>query len=131
MQQFFNQFLDFVWQGIGAIFRFVQFVWMWAAGQVGNLVQVPWQDWPVWKILFLIAIAFFVGRQLYLAIWEIWQAGEKILAALATLMGVLIKTLPQVLIAGLIALAGVWVLNTLDFSNLQRPSFMQTGPGWE
>jgi hypothetical protein len=129
MQQFFNQFLDFVRQGIGAIFRFVQFVWEWAAGQVGNLLQVPWHDWPVWKLLVLAAIVFGVGRQLYFAIWEIWQASEKILAALATLMGVLIKTLPQVLIAGLIALIGVALLSNVDTSNVRRPSFMQTGPG--
>jgi hypothetical protein len=44
-------------------------------------------------------------------------------------MGVLIKTLPQVLLAGLIALAGVALLNNLDFSNVRRPSFMHTGPG--
>lgn len=128
MQQFFNQFLDFIRQGIGAIFRFVQFVWMWAASQIGMLAQIPWHDWPIWKLVLLVAIAYFVGRQIYLAIWEIWQASEKILAALATLMGVLIKTLPQVLIAGILALAGVWVLNNLDFSNLRRPSFMHTGP---
>jgi hypothetical protein len=128
MQQFFNQFLDFIRQGIGAIFRFVQFVWMWAANQIGNLAQIPWHDWPVWKLVLLVVIAYFVGYQLYKAIWEIWQASEKILAALATLMGVLIKTLPQVLIAGLLALAGVWVLSNLDFSNLRRPSFMHTGP---
>jgi MFS superfamily sulfate permease-like transporter len=66
---------------------------------------------------------------LYNAVWEIWQASQKILTALATLMGVLIKTLPQVLLAGLIALAGVALLNNLDFSNVRRPSFMHTGPG--
>src|SRR5262245_5852466 len=129
MQQFFDQFLDFVRQGIGAIFRFIQAVWSWAAGQVGNLVQVPWQDWPLWKLILLVAIMIGVGRQLYLALWEIWHASERILAALATLMGVLIKTLPQVLIAGLIALAGVALLNNLDFSNMRRPSFMHTGSG--
>jgi hypothetical protein len=127
MLQFFNQFLEFIRQGIGAIFRFIQFVWLWVARQIGDLASVPWHDWPLWKILLAVAIAIFVGRQLYNALWEIWQASEKILAALATLMGVLIKTLPQVVIAGLLALAGVWVLNNLDFSGLRRPSFMQTG----
>jgi hypothetical protein len=131
MLQFFNQFLDFVRQGIGAIFRFVQAIWSWAAEQVGNLAALPWQPWPPWKLLVLVVIGFFVVRQLYYAIWEIWQASEKILAALATLMGVLIKTVPQILIAGLIALGGIWLLSAIDLSNARRPSFMQTGPGHE
>jgi hypothetical protein len=131
MQQFFDQFLDFVRQGIGAIFRFVQAIWTWAAEQVGNLALLPWQPWPPWKLVVLAIIGFFVVRQLYYAIWEIWQASEKILQALATLMGVLIKTVPQILIAGLIALGGVWLLSSIDLDNARRPSFMKphTAPG--
>src|SRR5262245_12440342 len=129
MQQFFNLFIDFVYQGVGAIFRFVQTVWMWAVDQVGKLVQQPFQDWHPWKLVILTVIAFGVGWYLYKAIWEIWDAWRKILAAFATLIAVLIKTLPQVLIAGLIALAGVWLLSAIDFDGMRRPSFMQTGPG--
>lgn len=129
MLQFFNQFFDFVRQGIGAIFRFVLAIWTWAAEQVGNLALLPWQPWPPWKLVVLAIIGFFVVRQLYYAIWEIWQAGEKILQALATLMGVLIKTVPQILIAGLIALGGIWLLSSIDLDKARRPSFMQPHSG--
>jgi hypothetical protein len=129
MQQFFNIFIDFVRQGVGAIFRFVQAVWMWAVEQVGKLLQQPFQDWHPWKLLVMTAIAVGVVWYLYKAIWELWDAWQKILAALATLMAVLIKTVPQVLIAGLIALAGVALLSALDFDKMRRPSFMHTGPG--
>jgi hypothetical protein len=129
MQQFFNLFIDFVRQGVGAIFRFVQAIWMWAVEQIGILLQQPFQDWHPWKLVILTVIAFGVGWYLYKAIWELWDAWQKILAALATLIGVLIKTLPQVLIAGLIALGGVWLLSVIDFDSMRRPSFMQTGPG--
>jgi hypothetical protein len=128
MQQFFNLFIDFVRQGVGAIFRFVQAIWMWAVDQVGRLLQQPFQDWHPWKLVVLTVIAFGVGWYLYKAIWELWDAWQKILAALATLIGVLIKTLPQVLIAGLIALAGVWVLSAINFDEMRRPSFMDNGP---
>jgi hypothetical protein len=127
MQRFFDLFIDFVRQGVAAIFRFVQAVWMWAVAQVGDLLQMPFQDWHPVKLVVLTIIAFGVGWYLYKAIWELWDASTKILAALATLMGVLIKTLPQVLIAGLIALAGVALLNNLDFSRMRRPSFLHTG----
>jgi hypothetical protein len=51
------------------------------------------------------------------------------LAALATpavALGVLVRTLPSVIVAGLIALSGVWVLNNVDLSSLRLPSFLQT-----
>jgi hypothetical protein len=130
MQQFFNLFIDFVLQGVDAIFRFVQAIWMWAVAQVSKLIQQPFQDWQPWKLLILTLIAVGVFWYLYKAMWELWDAGQKILAALGTLMAVLIKTVPQVLIAGLIALAGVFLLSVLDLDNMRRPSFM-SGAGSE
>ena len=50
---------------------------------------------------------------LYRAASDLWEAGERILGAFAALLGVLVKTLPSVMLAGLIALGGVWVLNNL------------------
>lgn len=128
MQQFFDVFIDFVRQGIEAIFRFVAAIWSWAAEQFGKLLAVPWQDWPMWRVLLLAALIYGLGWYLYKALWELWDALKKTLAALGTMLGVLIKTLPQILLAGLIALAGVWLLSNLDFSDV-RPSFMHTGPG--
>lgn len=126
MQQFFNQFVQFVQQGIAAIFRFVQLIWTWSVGQISTLVQVPWQSWPLWKLILLALIIGGVAWALYKAAKELWEAGERILGAFATLLGVLVRTLPRVLIAGLIALGGVWLLNNLDFSRIQLPSFLQT-----
>jgi hypothetical protein len=128
MQQFFDAFFEFVRQGIGAIFRFVAAVWSWAAEQLTKLLSMPWQDWPLWRVLLLAALIYGLGWYLWKALFELWDAGRKTLAALGTMMGVLIKTLPQIVLAGLIALAGVWLLSNLDFSDV-RPSFLQTGEG--
>src|SRR5262245_20824619 len=125
MQQFFDVFIEFVRQGIGAIFRFVAAIWSWAAEQLGRLLALPWQDWPMWRVVLLALLIFGLGWCLYWALWELWEAGKKTLAALGAMMAVLIKTLPQILLAGLIALAGVWVLSNLDFSDV-RPSFLHT-----
>jgi hypothetical protein len=130
MPQFFANFFDFVRQGIGAIGRFIQAVWWWAADQTGQLLQLPWKPWPHWKLLVLGVVAYFVLRQVYYAFWEIWQAWGKILAALATLMGVLIKTVPQILIAVVIALGGIWLLSVIDLSRARLPSFLP-GPSEE
>jgi hypothetical protein len=44
------------------------------------------------------------------------------LAAFATLLGALVLTLPSVLIAGLIALGGLWLLNNLNLSTVRLPA---------
>jgi hypothetical protein len=56
MQQFFNQLLQFLQQGIAAIFKFVQLVWIWSVGQLSALTQVPWQSWPLWKQALLVFV---------------------------------------------------------------------------
>jgi hypothetical protein len=126
MQQFFNQLLQLLQQGIEAIFRFVQLVWSWSAAQISTLTSVPWQDWPLWKQVLLVLVIAGVAYALLKAAVELWRAGERILAAFATLLGVLVQTLPSVMIAGVVALAGLWVLNNVDLSALPVPSFLQT-----
>jgi hypothetical protein len=126
MQQFLNQLLQLLQQGIAAIFRFVELVWSWSVGQISMLTRVPWQDWPLWKQVLLVLILVGIVYALLRVAVELWQAGERILAAFATLLGVLVKTLPSVMIAGVIALAGLWVLNNVDLSSLPVPTFLQT-----
>jgi hypothetical protein len=127
MQQLFNQLVQFVQQGISAIFRFVQLVWTWSIGQITKVIEAPWQNWPFWKQILLVAVAVAVVWALYKAAKELWEAGERTLGAFATLLGVFVKTLPRVLVAGVIALGGVWLINNLDFSSVRLPSALQLG----
>jgi hypothetical protein len=126
MQQVFNQLLQFLQQGIAAIFRFVQLIWTWSVSQITSLASVPWQNWPLWKQILLVLVVAGVIWALYKAARELWDAGERILAAFAALLGVLVKTLPSVILAGLIALGGVWILNNLDLSSVRLPAMFQT-----
>jgi hypothetical protein len=126
MQQFFDQLLRFLQQGISAIFRFVQMIWTWSVDQISHLTQVPWQDWPLWKQILLALIFAGIIWALYKAAKELWEAGERILGAFAALLGVLVRTLPSVLMAGLIALGGVWLLNNVDLSAVHIPAVFQT-----
>jgi hypothetical protein len=114
MQQAFNQLLQFLQQGIAAIFRFVHLVWEWSVVQISKLLAVPWYNWPIWKQILLVLVLAGVVWALFRAAKEIWEAGERILSAFAALLAVLVKTLPSVLLAGLIALGGVFVINHLD-----------------
>jgi hypothetical protein len=126
MQQIFNQLLQFLQQGISAIFTFVKLIWTWSMGQITTLMQVPWQSWPLWKQVVLAAIVVAVAFALFKVAKELWEAGEQILAAFAALLGVVVRTLPTVIVAGIIAVSGVWVLNNADFSSVKFPTFSQS-----
>ena len=130
MQQIFNQLLQFVQQGVSAIFKFIQLIWAWSVGQITTLMSVPWQDWPLWKQVLLVLIAGGVIYALYSVAMQLFEASTRILTAFATLLIALVNTLPSVIVAGAIALGGVWVLNNLDGSTVQLPaslSWLQTG----
>jgi len=122
VQHFFNQLLQFLQQGISAIFRFVQMIWTWSVDQIARVVDAPWQSWPLWKQIVGAIVVAAVIWAIYKAGMELFEAGERVLAAFATLLGVLVKTLPQVVLAGLIALGGVWVLNNFDPSAVRIPT---------
>ena len=125
MKQVFDQLLKFLHEGISAIFRFVELIWTWSVGQISKLMAVPWQEWPLWKQLLLVIVLAAVIWVLFRAGRELLEAGAAILAAFASLLGVLVQTLPHVFIAGVIALGGVWLINHLDNSPLRIPSWMQ------
>ena len=125
--QFLNQLIQFLQQGIAAIFKFIQLVWTWSIGQITQVANSPWQNWPLWKLVLLVAglgsrgVRALQGRQGALA------SGERVLAAFAALLGVFVRTLPQVVVAGLIAMGGVWLINNVDLSSLRMPAAFSTG----
>ena len=125
MKQVFDQLLKFLQQGISAIFHFVELIWTWSVDQIGKLMAVPWQEWPLLKQILLLLILAGVLWALYRAGWALLEAGAAILAAFAGLLAVLVQTLPHVFLAGVIALGGVWLVNHLDNSSLRMPTWTQ------
>lgn len=125
MKQVFDQILKFLHDGISAIFHFVELIWTWSVDQIGRLAAVPWQQWPFWKQLLLVLVLAAVVWALYRVGRELFFAAVAILAAFAELLGVLVRTLPHVMLAGIIALGGVWVINHLDNSLVRMPSWLQ------
>src|SRR5579884_2578617 len=112
--QFVNQLLQFLQQGLSAVFKFVQLVWSWSVRQI---TEVPWDrlaSMPLWKIVLLFIVAAAIVYLLYKALKELLEAGEKALAAFATLLTVFVKTLPPVLMAGATAAVGAWVINHIN-----------------
>jgi hypothetical protein len=125
MKQVFDQLLKFLQQGIATIFHFIELIWTWSVDQISKLMAVPWQEWPLWKQVLLVVILVAVLGALFRVGRELLEAGAAILAAFASLLSVLVRTLPAVFIAGVIALGGVWLVNHLDNSSVRIPSWMQ------
>ena len=126
MMQLFNQLVQFAQQGIASVFRFIQTIWTWSVGQITQVVQSPWQGWPIWKQALLILVVAGVAWALYKAGKELLKAGESLLGAFASLLGVLVKTLPRVVLAGLIAMGGAWLLNNFNPSSIRIPTAFKT-----
>jgi hypothetical protein len=129
MKQIFDEFLHFLQQGIAAIFRFVELVWHWSIDQINKMMQVPWQNWPLWKQVVLVIVIAAVAYALFIAARQLWAAAVHLLAAFARFLTALVVTLPAILIAGLVALAGLWVVNNLNLSSVPGFTLFDRGKG--
>jgi hypothetical protein len=113
--QFFDQLIRFLRDGIAAIFRFVELIWTWSIEQIQ---RIPWSNLgeiSILKQIFLFIVAAGVIYLLYKAARELFAAGQNALAAFATLLSAIVKTLAPILFAGLAAAGGAWVVNNLNF----------------
>jgi hypothetical protein len=131
MEQVSGQSQQFLERSIAEILRFVQLVWTWSSDQIIKATQSPWEHWPLWKQMLLFVVAAAVAYFLFIAAMQLWTAAINVLAAFATFIGTVIVTLPTILIAGAIALAGLWVINNFhDLSSLRSLiTFPSSNPG--
>lgn len=114
MKQIIDQIVNFLQQGISAIFRFIEIVWRWSFGEIISIFQSDWQSLPIWKIAILAMVVIAVVYVLYRAVFALWRAAEQIFQAFVGLLTVLIAVLPYVLIAGLIAAGGGYIIQHVN-----------------
>jgi hypothetical protein len=115
VRQIIDQIVNLLQQGISAIFKFVDLVWQWSFGQMFAIFQSNWQALPAWKIAVLAVAVVAIVYVLYRGFFQLWHAAEQIFKAFVELLMVLISLLPYVLIAGLIAAAGSYVIQHVNF----------------
>jgi hypothetical protein len=118
MKEILDQFLAFLQQGIAAIFKFVHLVWTWSTAQITKMTQAPWDAWPLWKQVLLAIVVVAVAYALFVAATRLWYAGVRVLATFVAFLGALVYTLPPILIAGVIALGGMWLINNFNPASL-------------
>ncbi len=115
MRQIIDQIVNLLQQGITAIFKFVDLVWQWSFGQMFEIFSSNWQALPVWKIAVLAVVVIAIVYVLYKGFFALWKAAEQIFRAFVELLMVLVSVLPYVLIAGIIAAAGSYVIQHVNF----------------
>ncbi|MBU2583181.1 MAG: hypothetical protein KJ622_15845 [Alphaproteobacteria bacterium] len=114
MQQVLNQIGQLLQQVIAALIKFFQLVWTWSFGQIVAVFESNWQALPIWKIVVLVAVCAGIVYVLYKAVVQLWGAAEAILKAFIALLGVLVSILPYIVIAGVIAAGGGWVIQNVN-----------------
>jgi hypothetical protein len=112
--QIINQIVQFLQQGVAAIFRFLQLVWVWSFGEIIAIFQSDWQALPVWKIVLLVVVLAAVAYLLYKAAVQVWEAAISVFRAFVALLSAFVLVLPYIVIAGLVAFAGGWLIRTVN-----------------
>jgi hypothetical protein len=96
------------------LFRIVALVWTWSVEQI---VALPWADLgglPLWKLLLLIGVGVVVVALVFWTLYALFSVGAHLIAAVATLFAALVRTVPAVAAAGLIAAGAAYVINNVD-----------------
>jgi hypothetical protein len=125
MKETSDQVLQLLGRGIAWVLGLIQVIWTWSSDQIVKLTQTPWETWPLWKQILLVIVVGLVAYALFIVVRQLWGAVLNLLSAIANFVGALIMTLPTILIAGAIALAGLWVIN--NFHDLSSLRSLMTG----
>jgi hypothetical protein len=115
MEQIINSIMQFLQQGIAAIFKFLQLVWSWSFGQIVAVFQSDWKALPIWKLVVLIIAVGAIVYILYKAAKELWEAAVAVFGAFVSLLSAFVSVLPYILAAGLIAFASGWLIHNVNF----------------
>jgi hypothetical protein len=121
--------LQFLADGLAWVVGFIQAIWVWSSDQIIRMTQAPWDSWPLWKQILLLIVAAFVVYALFIAAKQLWWAALNLLSAVASFIGTLIVTLPTILLAGAIALAGLWIINNFHSLSSLRSIMFHSGDG--
>ena len=90
-------------------------VWTWSFGQIIDIFQSNWQALPVWKMLILALTMGLIAYYLYTAARQIWSATEDVFKAFVSLLSAFVSVLPYIVISGLAAFGGGYIIQNINF----------------
>jgi hypothetical protein len=111
MQEVFNRVGQIAQNLASVIWQVLQFIWGWSFGQIGRMFNQSFANLDIWKqIIFVLVIGALIYF-LYKIAKDLLRAVQSILSAIVGLISALIGMLPQIVLAGLIAFGGAWIVN--------------------
>jgi hypothetical protein len=114
MQQIFSQVGQIAQQLATVIWRVLEFIWSWSFGQVVRMFQMPFNSLPIWKQVLYVVVIAALAYFIYKIFKDLLKAVQSILSAIVSLISALIAMLPQIVLVGLIAFGGAWVIATVN-----------------
>ena len=122
MEGIINSIVQFLQQGIAAIFKFLQLVWNWSFGQIVSVFSSDWQSLPIWKIVVLIIALAAIAYILYKAFMVLWSGVVALFHAFVELLGkqplqflLIVLNVSLQLLPGLLQFAG----GVFEFADLR------------
>ena len=115
MEKTIKQIIAFLDQGIETIFKFLTQVWTWSFGQIITIFQSDWQSLAFWKLVILCLVSLIIFYFLFSAARQVWGATEAVFKSFVGLLSAFVSVLPQIVTAGLIAFAGGYVIQNINF----------------
>jgi hypothetical protein len=112
---FLNDLLGFVEAAVAGVFQIVRMLLFWSFEQIAAIPGGALSYLPVWKVMLLSTIMSLLLLFLYRMGIALLEAGEKALAAFILLTTVFIRGMPIIVLAGIAAAAGAWVINNVNF----------------
>jgi hypothetical protein len=104
-------FAGTLWQTLTGL---LTLLWNWSFGQVVTMFQMPFNTLPSWKqALFVIVIAS-LAHLSYKVAKGLLSAARSLVGSMVGLVSALLSLVPQIALAGLIAIGGAWVILNLD-----------------
>ncbi len=108
--------LEQLWQ---LMLQLLQFLYRWSFGEIVTMFQTILPNFgalPLWKQILVLVVAAAVAYLLYLMFRDIVSAVVRIFDAVLSLVRAIVANLQYVLVAGIIAIGGSWVINNMTVS---------------
>ncbi len=126
MQQVFNQVGQIAQQLASVIWQVLQFIWNWSFGQVVRMFNMSFSSLDFWKQIIYVIVIGALAYFIYKLAKDLLRAMQSILSAIVGLISALIGMLPQIVLVGLIAFGGAWIVQQRSPSWM--PAILVKGP---
>jgi len=113
VQQLFNQVATFISQIVSWIGNILKLVWNWSFGQIIQMTQLSFSSLPLWKQVLYVVVIAALAYLIYRIAMDLLEALTKVFSAGVGLIMAIIDQLKPVVVTGLVAFGGAWIIKNI------------------